>query len=203
MNAVWAVVPGLLLPPAFRAHPPHRCPPPTAGGAVQWKSCCSPCVSHLPVTEPRCPCARAAPDGIMACMPSAWRHTQQEEGLAGEGRHGTCLSLGAGTGLQLLWTWSHPPKGNSHFYSHDMVWLTLLCCSVDTSEFPVPVPESALFGILRNGLERCLNPATFPEFLAVLDSAFGTVRVNHQAFSAFTARDGDFQRFPALLCPTL
>lgn len=111
VNAVWAVVPGLLLPPAFRAHRPHRYPPPTAGGAVQWKSCCSLCVSHLPVTEPRCPCARAAPDGTMACMPSAWRHTQQEEGLAGEGRHGTCLSWELGQACSSCGHGLIPPKG--------------------------------------------------------------------------------------------
>lgn len=68
MGSVAGVVPGLLLPSAFREHHPHQCLPPAAGGAVQWKSCSSPCFSHLPVTEPGCPAARATP---VACKQSA------------------------------------------------------------------------------------------------------------------------------------
>lgn len=112
MGWVACIVPELLFPPAFRARHPHQCLPPTGGGAVQWRSCCSPCFSHLPVTKPGCPIAGATPDGTMACKQSAWRRTHLEEGLAGEGRHGTCLSLGSRAGLQLPWTWSHsPPRG--------------------------------------------------------------------------------------------
>lgn len=86
-----------------------------------------------------------------------------------------------------------------------MVWLTLLQCSVNTSDenFLSQLQNQLCLGYLEMGWKGVSILPPSLNSLQFCGSAFGTVRVKHQAFSAFIGLGGDFQRFPARLCPAV